>query len=53
MEAYRESSATAPFILNLSGVQHHASGALNLGKNTAPVVRKLGGHKSWSGNFAQ
>jgi len=32
MEAYRESSATAPFILNLSGVQHHASGALNLGK---------------------
>jgi len=32
MWAYRESRVTVPFILNFSGVQHHASGALNLGK---------------------
>jgi hypothetical protein len=32
MYAYRESRVTVPFILNLSGVQHHASGAVKLRK---------------------
>jgi hypothetical protein len=32
MEAYTKSRVTAPFILDLSGVQQHASGALNMGK---------------------
>jgi hypothetical protein len=33
MYAYRESRVTVPFKLNLSDVQHHASGAVKLGKS--------------------